>query len=115
MLNLPKKIACMIAGAGCLMLVNGGIALADDTEICLNVEGQIEALDRIGACSRAIEGGLSGDQLDQGSFPARHGLWPDRPDGSRPLPTFSVGIEDRQDQCAAVDCPLAGLLPQAAA
>jgi hypothetical protein len=36
MLNLPKKIACMIAGAGCLMLVNGGIAVADDTEICLN-------------------------------------------------------------------------------
>jgi len=62
MLNLPKKIACMIAGAGCVMLVSGGIAVADDTEICLNVEGQIEALDRIGACSRAIEGGLSGDQ-----------------------------------------------------
>jgi tetratricopeptide (TPR) repeat protein len=63
MLNLPKKIACLIAGAGCLMLVNGGAALANDVDNCLNTEGQIEALERIGACSRAIEGGLSGDQL----------------------------------------------------
>jgi N-dimethylarginine dimethylaminohydrolase len=58
MLNLPKKIACMIAGAGCLMLVNGGIALADDVRQLPQREGQIEALERIGACSRAIEGGL---------------------------------------------------------
>lgn len=65
---VSRKIVAMFAGAAALFVSHGAALAASDIDVCLEVEAQVEALDRIGACSRSIEAGLSGDQLGKAHF-----------------------------------------------
>ena len=52
------KCVALLAGAGALMLVHGAALAASDLETCTSTDASVEALSRIGSCSRAIEDGL---------------------------------------------------------
>lgn len=55
------KCVALLAGAGAMMLVQGAALAASDLETCTTDDASVEALNRIGACSRAIEKGLESD------------------------------------------------------
>lgn len=67
-ISLSGKVAGLIAGAMALVLVSGPAHAASDLETCFATDTPVEALDRIGACSRALDGGLSGEDLAKARF-----------------------------------------------
>lgn len=64
---LGKGLA-LLAGAGAMMLVQGSAIAASDQETCLSESGNIEAVERIGACSRSLEAGMSGEERVKALF-----------------------------------------------
>ncbi len=62
--NMSRIIVRAVAAIAMLAGTHGISVAADgDAEMCLSVEVNVEALDRIGACSRAMEAGISGKDL----------------------------------------------------
>jgi tetratricopeptide (TPR) repeat protein len=62
--SMSKMIAGAATAVAILAGTHGIAAAADsDAERCLSVEVNVEALERIGACSRTLEAGVSGKDL----------------------------------------------------
>jgi tetratricopeptide (TPR) repeat protein len=62
------KGMALLAGAGALMLVQGVALAASDLETCTAEESSVEAVERIGACSRALDSGLDGETRTKALF-----------------------------------------------
>lgn len=67
-ISVSGRAAALIAGVLALGLVGAPARAASDLETCFATDIPVEALDRIGACSRALDGGLSGEDLGKARF-----------------------------------------------
>ena len=68
MLSIWKRNLSLFVGAIALVSATGASLAAEDLDRCLTTEVPVEALDRIGSCSRAIDGGMNGDKLRTAYF-----------------------------------------------